>query len=209
MRPARVEDVGRVADRRLAYPVVFQHRVDRHPHVLHPVERVEDAEDVDARRAAGRVMNAHHVVRVVRVADGVRRRSSIWNGMLGIRARSEASRSHGSSCRKRSATSKVAPPQHLQGEEVRQHARVVRRDLAPCRGCARGWRAATGARRASSCPSAAAASAASSTARSLRGRGESNTARAPSERLHAFFGIAGIAAIGHPAACAPSSPDCR
>ena len=35
-----------------------------------------------------------------------------WNKMFGTASRNRASRSHGSSFRKRSATSKVAPPQH-------------------------------------------------------------------------------------------------
>ena len=39
------------------------------------------------------------------------------------------SRSHGSSFRKRIATSKVAPPQHSSENRSGQHARVVRRDL--------------------------------------------------------------------------------
>ncbi|MBX7557399.1 FAD-dependent oxidoreductase [Streptomyces sp. tea 10] len=41
----------------------------------------------------------------------LRPRSSIWMGMFGIASRSSRSRSHGSSPRKRSATSYVAPPQ--------------------------------------------------------------------------------------------------
>ena len=46
--PRGVEDVAGVADRRLAQRAGFDHGVHRHAHVVHPVERVEDAEDVDA-----------------------------------------------------------------------------------------------------------------------------------------------------------------
>ena len=39
-------------------------------------------------------------------------RISIWKQTLGMALRSLRRRSHASSCRKRNATSKVAPPQH-------------------------------------------------------------------------------------------------
>ena len=44
----RVAQVARVADRRLAQLAGLEHRIDRDAHVLDPVERVEDAEQVDA-----------------------------------------------------------------------------------------------------------------------------------------------------------------
>ena len=46
---ARVEDVAGVADGRLADRAGLEHGVHGHLHVRHPVERVEDAEQVDAR----------------------------------------------------------------------------------------------------------------------------------------------------------------
>ena len=73
LRPLRVEDVAGVADRRLADRAALEHRVDRHLHVRHPVERIEHAEHVDA--AGGRLLHEglHDVVGIIRVADGVAR----------------------------------------------------------------------------------------------------------------------------------------
>ena len=65
--------VAAVADGRLAQPAALEHRIDRHAHVLDPVERVEDAEQIDAggRRLLHEV--AHHVVGIVGVADRIGR----------------------------------------------------------------------------------------------------------------------------------------
>ena len=73
LRPLRVEHVAGVADRRLADRAALEHRVDRHLHVRHPVERVEYAEHVDA--AGGRLLHEglHDIVGIIRVADGVAR----------------------------------------------------------------------------------------------------------------------------------------
>jgi hypothetical protein len=66
-----VEDVTGVAHGSLADGAVLAHRLhgDRHP--LGPVQRVEDAEDVDA--ALGRLLDKllDDVVRIIGVADGV------------------------------------------------------------------------------------------------------------------------------------------
>ena len=68
----RVGEVARVADGRLEEHPRLEHRVHRDAHVLDPVEAVEDPEEVDA--GVGRLGHevAHHVVRVVGVADRVR-----------------------------------------------------------------------------------------------------------------------------------------
>ena len=52
-------------------PAVLVHRLHRHAHVRHPVERVEDAEDVHARLRRFLHERSHDVVGIVRVADGV------------------------------------------------------------------------------------------------------------------------------------------
>ena len=52
-------------------PPVFEHGLHRHPHVRHPVERVEDAEDVHAGRGGFLAELADDVVGIARVADGV------------------------------------------------------------------------------------------------------------------------------------------
>ena len=82
-------------------------------HVLDPVERIEDAEQVDATRRRLLHEIAHHIVGVVGIAHGIGRtqqhlQQQIRHGLAqpcqalpGILAR-----------RKRIATSKVAPPQH-------------------------------------------------------------------------------------------------
>ena len=72
-----VEQVAGVADRAFAERAGLEHGVDRHAHVLDPVERIEDAEEVDAALAvdAARCLLdevAHDVVGVVGVADRVR-----------------------------------------------------------------------------------------------------------------------------------------
>ena len=68
----RVEDVGRVADGRLADHPCIDHRLHRHLHVRHPVQGIEHAKDIDPR--LGRFFHelADNIVRVVRVAHGVR-----------------------------------------------------------------------------------------------------------------------------------------
>jgi hypothetical protein len=47
--PGRLGEVAGVTDGRLADLARLPDSLDGHPHVLHPVQRVEDAEDVDAR----------------------------------------------------------------------------------------------------------------------------------------------------------------
>lgn len=47
-----------------------------------------------------------------------------WNGTSGVSARSFSSRFHGDSCRKRMATSKVAPP-HISREKALERASLV------------------------------------------------------------------------------------
>ena len=112
LRLVRVAQVAGVADRRLAQLAGLEHRLDGDAHVRDPVERVEDAEQVDAaprRRCATK--KPHDVVRIVGVADGVGRAQQHLQQQVRHRARAaRASRSQGSSCRKRMATSKVAPP---------------------------------------------------------------------------------------------------
>ena len=72
LRARRVEQVAGVADRAFAQHPALAHRVDRHAHVAHPVQRIEYAEHVDARARGLLHEEAHDVVRVVRIADRVR-----------------------------------------------------------------------------------------------------------------------------------------
>ena len=70
--PRRVEQIARVAHRRLAQRAGLAHGVDGDPHVVDPVQGIEDAEQIDARarRLPDEVL--HHVVGIARVADRVR-----------------------------------------------------------------------------------------------------------------------------------------
>ncbi len=71
LRAGRVKQVAGIADRRLADGARFDHRVHGDPHVVDPVQRIEDPEDVHAvlRRLGHEI--AHHIVRVVGVANSV------------------------------------------------------------------------------------------------------------------------------------------
>ena len=70
-RTGGVIDIARVAQHAFQNALVLQHRIHGHPHVLHPVERIKDAEQVNAR--VGRLFDEglHHIVGVVRVAHTV------------------------------------------------------------------------------------------------------------------------------------------
>ena len=72
---------------------------------------------------------SHDVVRIVGIAHGVRRtQQHLQQQIRHSLAQRRTRRCHGSSLRKRIATSKVAPPQHSIGEKLRHQARVVRRN---------------------------------------------------------------------------------
>ena len=72
LRSPRVEDVARVADRRLANRARLAHGFHRHAHVGRPVERIEDAKHVDSggRRLAHALAN--DVIGIVGVPHGAR-----------------------------------------------------------------------------------------------------------------------------------------
>ena len=128
LRLARIAEVAGVADRRLAQLARLAHGVDRDAHVLDPVERVEDAEQVDAgaRRLLDEV--AHDVVGIVRVADRVRRAQQHLQQQVRHRRaqlvqplpRTLLQEAH------RHVEGRAAPA--FDREQVRHQARVVRRD---------------------------------------------------------------------------------
>ena len=70
--PVRVVDVAGIADRTLADLVVLDHRIHRDAHVLHPVEAVEDAEDIDPGGGGHTHEFLHHIVGIIGIADAVR-----------------------------------------------------------------------------------------------------------------------------------------
>ncbi len=69
--PSGIEDVAGVADGGLANRMGLVHRFHRDLEVRQVVERIEDAENVHARRGGVLDETGDDVVRVVRVADGV------------------------------------------------------------------------------------------------------------------------------------------
>ena len=111
-RLAGVRQVAGVAERDLGdRRAGGAHRLDRRAHLLDVVERVEDAEDVDAGRGRLGHERLGDLGRVRRVADGVATAQQHLEADVGAPpGAARASRSHGSSDRKRSATSYVAPP---------------------------------------------------------------------------------------------------
>ena len=170
-RLVRVEQVAGVAHGHLGdRGAGREHGVDRRLHLVDVVERVEDAEDVDAggrrfahervgdlgriRRVADRVAAAQqHLDRDVRQRLAHRRRDAPTGPRRGSGARRR--RSHRPRPRPRAG-----------------RASSARRRAAPPRGpwCARGSRAATGARRGTSSRSRRGASARAEPRRSRRGR---------------------------------------
>ena len=138
LRPRGGKDVAGVAQRALAQLALLAHRVHRDAHVLHPVQAVEHAEQVDAARpfpvlavAPPRGLAhevAHHVVGVVGVADAVGtaqqhleqevRRSLAHQGEPLPRVLGEEA--HGD------VEGGAAPA--LQAQQLRQHPRVGARD---------------------------------------------------------------------------------
>ena len=68
-----IGEIAAVANCGLAQATGLADLVDRDPHILDPVQAIEDAEHIDAR--IGRLLDeiAHHVVGIVGVADRVGR----------------------------------------------------------------------------------------------------------------------------------------
>ena len=120
--------VAGVADRRLAEAARLQHRVDRDPHVLDPIERIEDPEEIDAGRRGLLDEEAHHVVGVVLVADAVGAAQQHLGQHVrhGLAQRGQAlprvllEEPHGD------VEGRAAPAFH--GQKLGQQARVVGRD---------------------------------------------------------------------------------
>ena len=106
----------------------LEHRVDRHPHVLDPVERVEDAEHVDAGRRRLLHEVTHHVVGIVGVADRIGRAQQHLQQQVGHRLaqrrqplpRILLQESH------RDVEGRAAPA--FDREQLRQQCRIGRRD---------------------------------------------------------------------------------
>ena len=73
LRPSGIKDVAGVADDGFADCSTFVDRVHRDLHVGNPVQRIEDAEHVDAGVGGLGHKRFDHVVGIVCVADGVRR----------------------------------------------------------------------------------------------------------------------------------------
>ncbi len=66
-----IEQIAGIADGRLANGAGFEHRVDGSAHVFDGVQRIENAEDVDALRVRFTNEFRNHIVGIGGVADGV------------------------------------------------------------------------------------------------------------------------------------------
>ena len=157
-RPGGIEDVARVADRRFADLVLLGDRVHRDAHVVDPVQAVEDAEDVDA--ALGRLADEifDDIVGIVLVADAVgAAQQHLQQQVRRILAHLAQTlpRVFGQEAH-RDVEGRAAPA--FEREQVRQRTGIGAGDAGDVDRCARGWRAATGGRRAWSCRSSARAS---------------------------------------------------
>ena len=98
LRPAFIENVSRVANGRLADGAGFEHGIDRDAHVFDGVERIENAEDVDALRVSLAHELHDHVVRIRGVADRVRAAEEHLKADIGnALGEARASRCQGSS----------------------------------------------------------------------------------------------------------------
>ena len=188
----------------------LEHRVDRHAHVLDPVERVEHAEQVDA--AGRRLLHevAHHVVGIVGVANRVRAAQQHLEQQVRHRLAQHAPGAatglpSGSAAPRRRWRRPSIPARTVAAARARSTARS-----AACRRCACAWRAATGARRASWCRSAARASESSIHCAKPFGPSACRRWRVPSG-----MGVSGRPsaapawAAAAPAACGPSPRGCR
>ncbi len=124
----RVEDVAGVADRRLGNLARLADRVDRDAHVLHPVQAVEDAEHVHA--GLGRLLHeeAHDVVRVVGVTDAVGRAQQHLLHQVGHGRRQVGEPLPRVLVQEAHRDVEGRPAPGLDREQLRQPARVVRRD---------------------------------------------------------------------------------
>ncbi|MES2681944.1 MAG: hypothetical protein V4650_00355 [Pseudomonadota bacterium] len=126
--PRGIEQIARVTERALADAARLDHRIHRHPHVLHTVERVEDAKDVDALRRRLLHEVTHHVVCIVGVAHGIGGAQQHLEGDVGHRLAQRSQARPGVFLEKaqRHIESCTAPA--FEREQVRQQARVVRGD---------------------------------------------------------------------------------
>ena len=146
-----IENVAGVADRAFGELAGLAHRVDRDAHVLDPVEAVEDAEQVHARR--GRLADeiAHDIVGIIGVADAVGAAQQHLGQDIGrplAQQRQPLPRVFGQKPH-RDVERRAAPAFEREAAAASPRHRPRRRQR--CRRCACASRAAIGARRASSC----------------------------------------------------------
>ena len=180
LRPARIEDVARVADRRFANRAGLDRGFHCHAHVGRPVERVEDAEDVHPR--GGRLANAlaDDVVGIIRISHRARRsqqhleqdvRNPLAKLLEPLPGRLFEKPHRGVECR-------AAP--HFEREQPRAVVAHKRRRSPTSRRSAHELPAATDGRRAWSYPSTAAASAREPSAQNFSTPSFLNLSRVPS-----------------------------
>ena len=124
----RIAQVARVAQRRLAQLAAFEHRVDGDAHVLDPVERIENAEHVDAGGRGALHEEAHHVVGIVGIADRVGRAQQHLQQQVRHALAQRRQALPGVLAQKAQRHIEGRPAPALHREQLRQQRRVVRRD---------------------------------------------------------------------------------
>ncbi len=125
----RIENVARVANRRFAYATGFDYAIHGHAHVVYPVERIEDAENIHAGCGCLANEKLHHVIRIIGVTHGIgRAQQHLERNVRHARAQVgqplprvffQKAQGH--------IESGAAPAFH--GEQLRQQAGIVRRDV--------------------------------------------------------------------------------
>ena len=154
-----VEDVARVADRGFEQLAGLEHGLHGRLHARYPVERVKDAEDVDARLGALLDEGVHEVIRIARIADEVRAAQEHLEGDVRYLLAQHDEALPGGLVEEAIGRVEGRAAPHLEGEAVGEDVRRALGALDHVAGCACGWRAGSGARRASWCRSRAASSA--------------------------------------------------
>ena len=126
--PRGVEEIAGVADRALADRAGLDHGIHRHPHIVDGIQRVEDAENIDA--FLGRLLHeiAHDVVGVIGVAHRIGRAQQHLEGDVGDGRAQLAQALPGVFLQEAQGHVEGGATPAFQREQTRQQARVMRGD---------------------------------------------------------------------------------
>ena len=139
LRPAFVEEISRVADGALTDAAGFEHCIHRNAHVLDPVQRIEDAEDIHAGFCRLLDEKLDHVVRIIGVAHRIGRTQQHLQGNIRNRLAQCGQAIKRVFLEKTQRDVKGCAAPAFNGEQLRCHVRVVgRNDLHVLAAHARG-----------------------------------------------------------------------